>query len=57
MSQLELQEYKKSLKEYKKEVTSTKETARKFLITLGVVTKTGRKTKPYKNLCIQQDQA
>lgn len=43
----------KELKDYKKEVTSSKNASRKFLVDLGVVDKDGNKTKEYKNLCIQ----
>jgi hypothetical protein len=57
MSQQERKEFKKAVKSYKKEVTSSKEASQKFLIELGIFTNNGRLRKEYKNLCIPQGQA
>lgn len=54
MTDKERKDFLKGLKEYKKEVTSSREEARAFLVRLGVFTKKGKLTKPYKNLCIPE---
>jgi hypothetical protein len=53
MSESDKKQLLKELKDYKKEVTSSKKASRKFLVELGVVDKDGNKTKAYENLCIQ----
>lgn len=53
MSRKEIKEMVKGLKAYKKEVTSSKEASRQFLIELGVVDKDGNRTEHFKHLCIQ----
>ena len=45
------------LNQYKRKVTKDKSFARSFLIDLGVVTEKGNLRKPYKNLCIPEEQA
>jgi len=41
-----------TVKDYKKEVTSSKEKARAFLVRLGIVDKEGDLTEPYKDLIL-----
>lgn len=40
------------LEKYKEEVSRTPESAKKFLVELGVITEKGNRTKHYKHLCI-----
>ena len=49
MNDKEKKEYLKELKKFSKELISSKEKSRKFLIDAGIHTKTGRLTKPYRN--------
>jgi hypothetical protein len=56
MTEKEKSDLKRALKEYKKEVTSSKKASQKFLVELGVFTKKGNVRKEYKNLCIPPDQ-
>ena len=53
MTETEIKNLLKELKDYKKKVTSSKKASQEFLVDLGVVDKEGNKTKQYKNLCIQ----
>ena len=53
MTEKEIEEMKKGLKQYQKKVTSSKEASRKFLIELGVVDKDGNRTEHFQHLCIQ----
>lgn len=57
MTERKLREELKSLERFRKEVTSSREVALKFLISIGVLTKSGKPTKRYKHLCIPKDQA
>tara|TARA_R110000868_G_scaffold177159_1_gene415454 strand:+ start:293 stop:466 length:174 start_codon:yes stop_codon:yes gene_type:complete len=45
------------LRAYKKEVTSSKESSRKFLKDVGIITEKGNLTKNYRNLCIPKELA
>ncbi|OOG19793.1 hypothetical protein BWD42_07810 [Sphingobacterium sp. CZ-UAM] len=44
------------LQKYKAKVTKNSETSKRFLVDLGVITKKGRRTKRYENLCIPEVQ-
>ena len=44
------------LEKYKEEVSKTPESAKKFLVELGVITEKGNRTKHYKHLCIPEAQ-
>lgn len=57
MSKQEKENFKKAVESYKNEVLTSKEASRQFLIELGIFTKTGNVRKPYKHLCIPQEQA
>ena len=56
MSEKELKEFQDVLENYRKKVTKSKEASRKFLIELGIFTAKGNLRKPYKHLCIPQEQ-
>lgn len=43
------------LKNYKKKVSETEETAKTFLVELGVITEKGNLKKNYKHLCIREE--
>lgn len=56
MSKKEIVEFEAALKDYGKEIAASKEKSNAFLVRIGVITKKGNVRKPYKNLCIPQDQ-
>jgi len=56
MNDKEIKDFQRVIREYKKEVTKTTESAKKFLYDTGVLTKGGHLTRPYKNLCIPEKQ-
>jgi hypothetical protein len=49
MNDKEKKEYLKELKRFSKELLSSREKSRQFLIDAGIHTKTGRLTKPYRS--------
>ncbi len=53
MSNKEIKEMVKGMKAYAKEVTSSKEASREFLVRVGVVDKKGKLKEPYKPQCTQ----
>ena len=57
MSDKERLEYLTKLKGLKKKLLNDPAAARKFLVDAGIYTPKGNLRKPYKNLCIPQDQA
>lgn len=54
MSKSDRKKFEEAIKSYKKEVLNSKESARKFLVELGIFTEKGRLRKPYKNLRMPQ---
>ena len=56
MSDKEISDFQKVLKAYKGKVTRSKESSRKFLFELGVITEKGKLKKNYKHLCIPEEQ-
>ena len=56
MSEKERKEFQEIMETYRKKVTRSKETSQKFLVELGIITEKGNLRKPYKHLCIPQDQ-
>jgi len=52
MTDKEREEFLVYLDKLEKEVTESKETARKFLVEVGIYTENGNLTEPYKNLYI-----
>lgn len=56
MSEKERKEFQEIMETYRKKVTRSKETSQKFLIELGIITEKGNLRKPYKHLCIPQEQ-
>ncbi|GGH33050.1 hypothetical protein FAZ19_23585 [Sphingobacterium alkalisoli] len=44
------------LQQYKEKVTKNSETSKRFLVDLGVLTETGKRSKNYKHLCIPEAQ-
>lgn len=53
---VDVDEFLSILREYKKKVTETEETAKTFLVELGVITEKGNLKKNYKHLCIPEGQ-
>lgn len=56
MSDKEIRELHQMLEAYKKKVTRSKATSKKFLVELGVITEKGNLKKNYRHLCIPQEQ-
>ena len=52
MTDLEKKKFSKAIKEYKLDVLKSKDSSQKFLRELGIITKSGKLAKNYKNLCI-----
>ncbi len=59
MSEKELKELMKKIKQEQEEIKNSKEAAKKFLVELGILTPKGNLKKKYKDygLCIQPSQA
>jgi hypothetical protein len=57
MSKQERENFKKAVESYKKEVLVSKAASQQFLVELGIFTEKGNVRKPYKHLCIPQEQA
>jgi len=55
MNKKEKNEFSKAIENFKNEILSSKENSQKFLIELGIFTKSGNLKKPYRNLkkCIR----
>lgn len=53
MTNKEIKDLVKGLKDYKKKVSASKKEARGFLVRVGVVDENGKKQDPYKKLCIR----
>ncbi|HEX5154284.1 MAG TPA: hypothetical protein VFW07_22705 [Parafilimonas sp.] len=56
MSDKEREEFIKALKTQTEKLSKNKKASRKFLVDVGIITKKGNLRKPYKHLCIPQDQ-
>jgi hypothetical protein len=57
MTDQEREQFFKDAAKHKKEVSSNKKAAQKFLIDIGIFTPKGNLRKPYKNLCIPRNPA
>lgn len=57
MSKQEKENFKKAVESYKKEILASKAASQQFLVELGLFTEKGNVRKPYKHLCIPQEQA
>ncbi len=56
MSEKERIEFIQAIKKYTVKLSKDKKAAKKFLVDSGIITPKGNLKKPYKNLCIQQEQ-
>ncbi|SEK41747.1 hypothetical protein [Parapedobacter koreensis] len=56
MTDKEVDRLIKEMKAYTKELFKDKEKSKDFLVRAGIFTKKGNLTKPYKHLCIPQEQ-
>lgn len=57
MKDKEIKDLVKKLEKYRKELSMSEEKSRKFLVQTGIITEKGNLRKPYRNLCIPQEQA
>jgi hypothetical protein len=57
MKDKEIKDLVKTLEKYRNELGKSEEKSRKFLVQTGIITEKGNLRKPYKNLCIPQEQA
>ncbi|MEY2830436.1 MAG: hypothetical protein RIQ33_2294 [Bacteroidota bacterium] len=57
MTDIERIAFIKELKHYKEAFNKNAAEAKSFLMEVGIITKKGNLTKPYKDLCIQPSQA
>jgi len=56
MTDKEVDRLIKEMRAYTKELFKDKEKSKDFLVRAGIITKNGNLTKPYKHLCIPQEQ-
>ncbi len=56
MSDKERKEFIEALKAHTQKLSKDKKASRKFLVDTGIITDKGNLRKPYKHLCIPQDQ-
>ena len=56
MTDVEKKEFSRAIREYKTHVLKSKNSSQKFLREIGIITKGGKLSKNYKNLCIPQEQ-
>ena len=57
MSDKEIKRFSESIKRYTQKVNNDKVESKRFLVSVGIINKSGKLKKPYKNLCTPQDQA
>jgi len=55
MCKNEIRKFEKNLRDYGREITSSKERSEEFLLKIGVTTKTGSLSKNYSELYIQPE--
>lgn len=56
MSDKERREFIEALKAETKKLSKDRKASKKFLVNAGIITEKGNLRKPYKHLCIPQDQ-
>jgi len=56
MSEKDRRVFSEAIKKYTLKLSKSKKESKDFLVRTGIITEKGNFRKPYKHLCIQQDQ-